>query len=209
LGPARFELDFDPAVALKQLRREPELARFFRRLGPFQMNLRPSPTPFEALAESVTYQQLNGKAAASIYGRFRGLFPRSLKPELVLAMPEEKLREAGLSLAKTRAIRDLAEKTKDGLVPASWSGLRKMEDEAIVQRLVQVRGIGRWTVEMLLIFRLGRPDVWPVDDFAIRKGYGLLFGQDQPQKKEMMQRAEAWRPYRTVVAWYLWHSLAE
>jgi 3-methyladenine DNA glycosylase/8-oxoguanine DNA glycosylase len=130
-----------------------------------------------------------------------------MKPVHILAASEEALRGAGLSRAKMVAIRDLAEKTEAGLVP-TWAQLRKLEDEAIIERLTQVRGVGRWTVEMLLIFRLGRPDVWPVDDFAVRKAFGQVFGQEMPKPKELAQKAEAWRPYRSVVAWYLWRSLA-
>jgi len=202
----RFELDFEPSAALRHLRKDPALARLIRRCGPFALEPQACPSPFEALAVSITNQQLNGKAAASIFARFKALFPRPMKPSHILAVPEEALRGAGLSRAKTLAIRDLAEKADAGWVP-TWTQLRKMKDEAIIERLVQVRGIGRWTVEMLLIFRLGRPDVWPVDDFAVRKAYGQVFGQGSPTAKEMTQRAEAWRPYRSAVAWYLWRSL--
>lgn len=197
---------FDSAAALRTLRRDPELKPLLRRVGPYRLQLERAPSPFEALAESITYQQLNGRAAAAIFGRFLALFPNPIAPSAVLAVPDEALRSAGLSRAKALAIRDLAEKTEDGLVP-SWKALEAMEDETIIERLTQVRGVGRWTVEMLLIFRLGRPDVWPVDDFAIRKTYGALFGIEKPTPKDMKARAEAWRPWRSVVAWYLWRSL--
>jgi 3-methyladenine DNA glycosylase/8-oxoguanine DNA glycosylase len=203
---AHFTLDFDARAALRYLRKDPVLARLIRRCGPFTLEPKSCPNPFEALAESITFQQLNGKAAASIFARFRALFPRPMKPAHILAASEEALRGAGLSRAKTAAIRDLAEKAEGGLVPP-WAKLRTLEDEVIIERLTQVRGIGRWTVEMLLIFRLGRPDVWPVDDFAVRKAYGQVFGQESPKPQEMTQRAEPWRPYRSVVAWYLWRSL--
>ena len=204
---ARFELGYVPAAALRHLRKDPDLARLIKRCGPFELQPMACPSPFQALAESIIHQQLNGRAAASIFARFEALFPAPMKPTHILAASEEALRGAGLSRAKTVAIRDLAEKTDGGLVP-TWAQLRKLEDEAIIERLVQVRGVGRWTVEMLLIFRLGRPDVWPVDDFAVKKAYGQVFGLEAPKPKEMAQRAEAWRPYRSVVAWYLWRSLA-
>jgi len=201
-----FELDFDPGAALRHLKKDPALAGLIKRCGPFRLEPAPCPSPFQALAQSITYQQLNGKAAASIFARFEALFPRPMKPAHILAASDEAMRGAGLSRAKLAAIRDLAEKTEARLVP-TWAQLRKLEDEAIIERLTQVRGIGRWTVEMLLIFRLGRPDVWPVDDFAVRKAFGQVFGLENPKPRDMDARAEAWRPYRSVVAWYLWRSL--
>ncbi len=200
----RFQLEFDPSVALKQLRRDKDLKRVINKVGDFKLALRPNHSPFEALAESIVYQQLNGKVAATIWGRFKGLFGSGhLRPEDVLAASIELLRSAGLSAAKTAAMHDLSEKTLMGLVP-SWAGLRKLDDETIIKRMTDVRGIGRWTVEMMLIFRLGRPDIWPVDDFAVRTAYGDIFGIDKVDLREMRQRAEQWRPYRSVVAWYLW-----
>lgn len=199
-----FRLEFDPEAALKQLRKDKDLKRVIARVGDFKLALRPNHSPFEALAESIVYQQLNGKVAATIWGRFKGLFESAhLRPEDVLAADIELLRSAGLSAAKAVAVRDLSEKTLMGLVPG-WGGLRKLDDEEIITRMTDVRGIGRWTVEMLLIFRLGRPDIWPVDDFAVRTAYGDVFGIEKVNLKEMRQRAEAWRPYRSVVAWYLW-----
>jgi 3-methyladenine DNA glycosylase/8-oxoguanine DNA glycosylase len=125
----------------------------------------------------------------------------------VLAIPPERLREAGLSTAKTAAVRDLASKTLDGTVP-SLARIRRMEDEEIIQRLTQVRGIGRWTVEMLLMFRLGRPDVFPVTDLGVRKGFGLVFLRGKlPETASMMRRGDRWRPYRSVAIWYLWRAL--
>ncbi len=200
----RFKLEFDPEAALKQLRKDKDLKGVIQKVGDFKLALRPNHSPFEALAESIVYQQLNGKVAATIWGRFKGLFESEhLRPEDVLAASVERLRSAGLSAAKATAMRDLSEKTQMGLVP-SWAGLRKLDDEEIITRMTDVRGIGRWTVEMLLIFRLGRPDIWPVDDFAVRAAYGDVFGIEKVNLKEMRQRAEAWRPYRSVVAWYMW-----
>ena len=165
--------------------------------------------PFEALAESIAYQQLNGKAAASIWNRVRALYPkrRRLDPARVLATPDETLRAAGLSRAKIAAIKDLAAKTIDRTVPSSRALLR-MSDEEIVARLTTVRGIGRWTVEMLLLFDLGRPDVWPVDDYGVRKGFAKTFGKRKlPTPKQLMKHGEKWRPYRSVAAWYFWRAL--
>src|SRR5438128_11218674 len=165
--------------------------------------------PFDALAESIAYQQLNGKAAATIWSRVRALYPQRkwLDPEKVLATSDDLLRGAGLSRAKTAAIKDLAAKTIDGTVP-SGRALLRMNDDEIIARLTQVRGIGRWTVEMLLLFDLGRPDVWPVDDSGVRKGFAKTFGKRKlPTPKQLMNIGEKWRPYRSVAAWYFWRAL--
>ena len=165
--------------------------------------------PFDALAESIAYQQLSGKAAATIFGRVRALYPKRkwLDPERLLATPDEKLRAAGLSRAKTAALKDLAAKTIDGTVP-SGRALIRMSDDEIIARLTTVRGIGRWTVEMLLLFDLGRPDVWPVDDYGVRKGFAKIFGKRKlPTPKQLIKLGEKWRPYRSVAAWYFWRAL--
>jgi DNA-3-methyladenine glycosylase II len=167
--------------------------------------------PFDALAESIAYQQLSGKAAATIFGRVRALYPKRkwLDPEQLLATSDETLRAAGLSRAKTAALKDLAAKTIDGTVPAGRALIR-MSDDEIVTRLTAVRGIGRWTVEMLLLFDLGRPDVWPVDDYGVRKGFAKTFGRRKlPTPKQLMKFGEKWRPYRSVAAWYFWRALDE
>ena len=167
--------------------------------------------PFDALAESIAYQQLNGKAAASIWKRVRALYPQRkwLEPEQLLATPDETLRAAGLSRAKVAAIKDLAAKTIDGTVP-SGRALLRMSDDEIIARLTQVRGIGRWTVEMLLLFDLGRPDVWPVDDYGVRKGFAKTFRRRKlPTPKQLLRIGEKWRPYRSVAAWYFWRALDE
>jgi 3-methyladenine DNA glycosylase/8-oxoguanine DNA glycosylase len=174
-------------------------------------NITPAVTirPFDALAESIAYQQLSGKAAATIFGRVRALYPKRkwLDPEQLLATPDETLRAAGLSRAKTAALKDLAAKTIDGTVPTGRALIR-MSDDEIVTRLTAVRGIGRWTVEMLLLFDLGRPDVWPVDDYGVRKGFAKTFGRRQlPTPKQLMKFGEKWRPYRSVAAWYFWRAL--
>jgi DNA-3-methyladenine glycosylase II len=165
--------------------------------------------PFDALAESIAYQQLTGKAAATIFGRVRALYPKRkwLDPNQLLATPDEALRAAGLSRAKTAALKDLAAKTIDGTVP-SGRALLRMTDDEIITRLTTVRGIGRWTVEMLLLFDLGRPDVWPVDDYGVRKGFAKTFRRRElPTPKQLMKLGEKWRPYRSVAAWYFWRAL--
>ena len=165
--------------------------------------------PFDALAESIAYQQLSGKAAATIFGRVRALYPKTkwLDPARILATPDDNFRAAGLSRAKTAAIKDLAAKTVDGTVP-SGRALLRMSDDEIVERLTKVRGIGRWTVEMLLLFDLGRPDVWPVDDYGVRKGFAKTFGRRKlPTPKQLMKIGKKWRPYRSAAAWYFWRAL--
>jgi DNA-3-methyladenine glycosylase II len=166
--------------------------------------------PFEALAEAITYQQLNGTAAATIFKRFvlaagtGGAFPT---PQQVLAAPDSALRGAGLSFAKMTAIRDLAAKTIEGVVPDRATLIALSNDE-IVERLTQVRGIGRWTVEMLLMFQLSRPDVLPVDDFGVRNGFRLAYGlRKMPAPKALALYGERWAPYRTAAAWYMWRAV--
>ena len=164
--------------------------------------------PFDALAESIAYQQLSGKAAATIWGRVRALYGRRkwLDPKQVLATPDEQLRACGLSRAKTIALKDLATKALEGIVPPA-AKLAKMADEEIIERLTAVRGIGRWTVEMLLLFELGRPDVWPVTDLGVQKGYAKTFGKRKlPTPKQLQKIGERWRPYRSAAAWYFWRA---
>src|SRR5689334_23178544 len=153
------------------------LAQLISRSRRYEIEPNPKVRTFDALAESIAYQQLSGKAAATIWGRVRALYPKrkSLDPRLVLETPDETLRAAGLSRSKVAALKDLAAKTLDGTVPSS-RGLSKMSDDEIIERLTQVRGIGRWTAEMLLLFDLGRLDVWPVGDYGVRKGFAKTFG---------------------------------
>ena len=188
---------------------DPRLAALIARSRRYEIKPAVSIRPFDALAESIAYQQLSGKAAATIFGRVRALYPKRkwLDPERLLATPDEKLRAAGLSRAKTAALKDLAAKTIDGTVP-SGRALIRMSDDEIIARLTTVRGIGRWTVEMLLLFDLGRPDVWPVDDYGVRKGFAKIFGKRKlPTPKQLMKLGEKWRPYRSVAAWYFWRAL--
>jgi DNA-3-methyladenine glycosylase II len=190
---------------------DPRMAALIARSRRYEITPAVSIRPFDALAESIAYQQLNGKAAASIWNRVRALYPKRkrLDPAKVLATPDETLRAAGLSRAKVAAIKDLAAKTLDGTVPSSRA-LVRMTDDEIVARLTTVRGIGRWTVEMLLLFDLGRPDVWPVDDYGVRKGFAKTFGKRKlPTPKQLMKYGEKWRPYRSVAAWYFWRAVDE
>src|SRR5215813_14210783 len=189
----------------------PRMAALIARSRRYNISPAVSIRPFDALAESIAYQQLSGKAAATIFGRVRALYPKRkwLDPEQLLATPDETLRAAGLSRAKTAALKDLAAKTIDGTVPSGRTLLRMTDDE-IIARLTAVRGIGRWTVEMLLLFDLGRPDVWPVDDYGVRKGFAKAFRRRKlPTPKQLMKFGEKWRPYRSVAAWYFWRALDE
>jgi DNA-3-methyladenine glycosylase II len=188
---------------------DPRLAALIARSRPYQVKAVRLVRPFDALAESIVYQQLSGKAAATIFGRVRALYPRRkwFSPQLVLATADERLRAAGLSRNKTAAIKDLAAKTLDGTIPTT-AALHRMSDEEIIARLTTVRGIGRWTVEMMLLFDLGRLDVWPVDDYGVRKGYAKTFEKRKlPKPKELHAKGEKWRPYRSVAAWYFWRAL--
>ncbi len=211
---ALFEGDgvfgFDPAAALEHLRAvDPTLARLFDAVGPFRMRLDRTPNVFMALAEAIVYQQLNGRAAATIFARLCALFPRGHagpNAEQILRATGAKLRSAGLSRSKMLSLRDLARKAVDGKIP-TLGEVHRMEDEAIIERLTEVRGIGRWTVEMLLIFRLGRPDVLPVDDYGVRKGFAIAFRKRKlPHPKDLQKYGARWQPYRTVVSWYLWRA---
>jgi DNA-3-methyladenine glycosylase II len=188
---------------------DPSMAALVEEVGP--CTLRPRRMPgghFGALARSILYQQLAGKAAAAIHGRFLGLFDGGRpSPEAVLALPDEALRGAGLSSAKAASIKDLAAKVLDGTV--RLDGIGRRSDEEIVERLGRVRGIGRWTAEMFLIFQLGRPDVWPTGDYGVRKGWAVLHGRADalPTPRELEAAGEAYRPHRTVAAWYCWRAV--
>jgi DNA-3-methyladenine glycosylase II len=188
---------------------DPRMAALIARSARYNVKPNGLVRPFDALAESIAYQQLNGKAAATIWSRVRALYPRRkyLDPKLVLATPERKLRAAGLSRSKVAAIKDLAAKTIDGTVPSARA-LASMSDEEIVERLIQVRGIGRWTVEMLLLFDLGRPDVWPVHDYGVQKGFAKTFGKRKlPTPKQLLKHGKKFAPHRSVAAWYFWRAL--
>ena len=221
------KLPYDPAEAIAALSAaDPKLARLIDRTGPFTLRLAVRQSPFEALTESIIYQQLHGKAAASIHARLLAGFEPLLlaeglgigahpSPQHLLDAPNEQLRAAGLSHNKSLALRDLAGKTLDGTVP-SLARIRRMPDADIIEHLTQVRGIGRWTVEMFLMFRLGRPDVLPVSDYGVRKGFALTFLGLKPTQKvtpdllatpaQMERRTKTWAPWRSVASWYMWRA---
>jgi methylated-DNA-[protein]-cysteine S-methyltransferase len=208
IGDAK--LGFDPSVAVEYLRTsDAALARVIDTVGPFRMQLKIAPNIFGALAEAIVYQQLTGKAAATIFARLCALFSsvhQSPTARQILGATDEALRGVGLSRSKTLSLRDLARRTSSGEIP-TLSEIRSMEDEAIIERLTQVRGIGRWTTEMLLIFRLGRPDVLPVDDYGVRKGFAIAYDRELPSPKELAAYGARWKPYRTVASWYLWRAV--
>lgn len=203
--------DYDLELAVRHLRdRDPAIARIIDDVGPCTLVRNRTQSVFLALAEAIVYQQLTGKAAATIFGRVKALFPRSPggpTPRDVLRCPDTSLRAAGLSHAKTRALKDLATKTVAGELP-TLEEIERMSDDAIVETLTRVRGVGRWTVEMLLIFRLGRPDVLPLDDFGVRKGFGIMTGaRDMPTKKDLEAYGARWAPYRSVASFYAWRAV--
>ena len=203
------KLAFDYDEAVRHLcAKDKKLAKYIARVGPCTLRPRKLQTPFAALCESIVYQQLTGKAAATIFARVLALFPgkRFPRPEEILATTDERLRSAGLSRAKAAALKDLSQKTLDGTVP-TLRALGAMTDDEIVERLTEVRGIGRWTVEMMLMFRLGRPDVLPAGDYGVRKGYARVYGGDLPAPRDLLESGERWRPYRSVASWYLWRVL--
>ncbi|OLC68098.1 MAG: hypothetical protein AUH78_26790 [Gemmatimonadetes bacterium 13_1_40CM_4_69_8] len=201
-------LPFDLQLAERHLAAsDAKLAALIARVGPCRLQVEALASPFAALVESIVYQQLTGKAAKTIHDRLVALFPRRhVNPRRLLATHHRRLRSSGLSRAKVLALKDLATKTLEGVVPP-LPALHTMDDEQIIARLTAVRGVGRWTAEMLLIFRLGRPDVWPVTDYGVQKGYARVFSRGRlPSPKLLLRRGERWRPYRTAAAWYLWRA---
>lgn len=204
-----MKLPFDADEACEHLRQsDRRLAKVIDRVGPFALQLESLQSPFQALFRAIVYQQLSGHAARAIHERAVLALgdARGPKPEALAEVDDATLRAAGLSRNKVLALRDLAAKTLDGTVP-TLPALKKLDDAAIVERLVQVRGIGPWTVEMLLIFRLGRPDVLPVADLGVRRGFMETFGLDAlPAPADLLARGERWRPYRSVASWYLWRA---
>jgi DNA-3-methyladenine glycosylase II len=188
---------------------DPLMRQIIRRHGPCTLSPNWRRTPYQSLVQAVVYQQLSGKAAATIFDRFLALFPgeRFPAPERVAAVDEELLRGAGLSRQKAAYIRGIAKHAVTGIVPTRRAALARARDEEIIERIVAVKGVGRWTVEMMLIFTLGRLDVWPVDDYGVRKGYSRAVGrEDLVSPKELRQHGNAWAPYRSVAAWYFWRE---
>jgi DNA-3-methyladenine glycosylase II len=200
---------FDLAAATRHLAERDEcLKRLIAETTPFQMDQDPLQSPYEALLEAIAYQSISGKAAATIYGRIKALSAtgRAPTPQEMLKLRKSVLRKAGLSGAKILAMKDLAQKTIDGIVP-TLEQAEKLSDEELVERLISVRGIGAWTVEMFLIFRLGRPDVLPIHDLGVKKGWSVAYGKKHmPKPKELLAFGERWRPYRTVASWYMWRA---
>jgi 3-methyladenine DNA glycosylase/8-oxoguanine DNA glycosylase len=184
-----------------------KLRKLIEKVGEPTIKLRHSHTIFYALMRAIIYQQLAGAAASAIMGRVEALADGyDMTPEQLLSLPEERLRGAGLSKNKMAALRDLAAKVLDGTVPTARE-MSRMDEEEIIERITQVRGIGRWTVEMLLIFRLGKMDILPLDDFGVRKGFQKAYKlKDMPTKKELAARGARWSPWRSVASWYLWRS---
>jgi DNA-3-methyladenine glycosylase II len=202
-------LAFDLAEAVRHLsERDEQLKRLIAETAPFQIPAEEAQSPYEVLLEAIAYQSISGKAAATIFGRIKALGEngRPPSPESMLKIPKAKLRKAGLSGAKVVAMKDLARKTIEGIVPTHEQALL-LSDEELVERLVSVRGIGAWTVEMFLIFRLGRPDVLPIHDLGVKKGWSVAYGKKHiPKPKELLKFGERWRPYRTVASWYMWRA---
>src|SRR2546427_10519780 len=202
-------LPFDLSAAMNHLTaKDQKLAELIANTLPFQMDADPLQSPYEALLEAIAYQSISGKAAATIFGRIKALSStgRAPTPQEMLKLRKPVLRKAGLSGAKILAMKDLAQKTIEGIVP-SFEEAVKLSDEELVERLVSVRGIGAWTVEMFLIFRLGRPDVFPIHDLGVKKGWAITYGKKHmPKPKELLAFGERWRPYRTVASWYMWRA---
>ena len=188
---------------------DPTLRRLIATIGPCTLKPRDRRSPFEALVQAVVFQQLNGKVAETILGRVKALYPgrRFPSPEDLVGTPDAKLRAAGLSRAKTASVKDIAEKALTGVVPTRRQVARLSEPE-ILDRLTTLRGVGPWTVQMLLIFTLGRQDVLPATDYGVRKGFALTYGwKELPRPKELLEYGEKWRPHRTTAAWYFWRAL--
>jgi DNA-3-methyladenine glycosylase II len=204
----RTHYPVDAAHVMRELSRiDRRLAKIIRRVGCFPTKKSKPQPPYQSLLQAIVYQQLAGKAAATIFGRVKALgangFPT---PEEVVRMDESRLRGAGLSRQKIAAVKDLAAKTLDGTVPA-LAVLRRMSEAEIHERLVQVRGIGEWSVQMFLMFRLGRPDVLPSKDLGIQKGFQIVYGhKDVPKPQAILDHGERWRPYRSIASWYLWRA---
>jgi 3-methyladenine DNA glycosylase/8-oxoguanine DNA glycosylase len=202
-------LSFDLAVAMQHLAAKDErLAELIQSTQQFQLDKVLAESPYEALLEAIAYQSISGKAAATIFGRVKALGSngRAPSPQEMLKLRKQALRKAGLSGAKVLAMKDLAQKTIEGVVP-TLEDAQKLSDDELVGRLTSVRGIGAWTVEMFLIFRLGRPDVLPIHDLGVKKGWSITYGKKHmPKPKELLAFGERWRPYRTVASWYMWRA---
>ena len=187
-------------------KRDPVLRRLIREHGKCDLTPEKRRSPFQSLVQAVAHQQLNGKAANNILARFKNLFPgrKFPRPEDLAEVTDQQIRACGFSFAKIKSIRDIAEKTLSGVVPSSRQ-IVNLPDDEIIARLTEVRGVGRWTVEMLLIFQLGRPDVLPVGDFGVRTGFRVAYKKrEMPHPKALLAFGEKWKPHRTTAAWFLW-----
>jgi len=201
-------LDLDAALASLGAA-DPDLGRIIRTVGPFALQHRPTVTPFRELLRAIVYQQLSGKAAATIFSRVLAIYGRGRYPTPgeLLQTPVERLRAAGVSRAKSLAMRDLAARTLDGTVPGV-AAARQLDDEALIERLVAVRGVGRWTAEMLLIGGMGRPDVLPALDLGIQKGFQITYRTRRlPSPERILRHGRRWRPFRTIASWYMWRAV--
>jgi DNA-3-methyladenine glycosylase II len=205
---AKTHYGVDAAQVMRELSRaDRRLARVIRKVGSFPTKRPKSQHPYAVLLRAIVYQQLAGKAAAAIFGRVTALgasgFPT---PEEILLLEEKTLRNAGLSRQKIAAVKDLAARTIDGTVP-NLKEIRRMSEEEILERLTRVHGIGEWSVQMFLMSQLGRPDILPVQDYGIRKGFQNVYGLDDvPKPKAVLEHGERWRPYRSIASWYLWRA---
>lgn len=207
MNPGETKMNARTCALLSRMDRT--LAKLIRAVGPIRLEPQLRQSPYEALVEAVVYQQLTGKAAATILGRVKALYPRRRvpRPEELLKTPDEKLRAAGLSRAKTAALKDIAAKALDGTIPTARQ-ITRLGDQEIIDRLISIRGVGPWTVEMMLIFKLGRPDILPVTDYGVRKGFALTYGwKELPTPRQLLEFGERWRPHRTTAAWYFWRAL--
>jgi 3-methyladenine DNA glycosylase/8-oxoguanine DNA glycosylase len=205
-----LSLPFDPVEAHAHLSKtDKRLASLIERVGKFEFKLDECDSVYESLLEAIMHQSIAGKAAQAIFARIKALGTdgRCPTPQELLRVSKPKLRKVGLSRAKVAAVRDLAQKTIDGIVP-NIEAAEKMSDQELVDRLISVRGIGAWTVEMFLIFRLGRPDVLPIHDYGVQKGWAITYGKKYiPKPKDLLKFGERWRPYRTVASWYMWRAV--
>jgi len=196
-------------IAVRHLSKvDPVMRELIRRVGPCGLEVR-NHSPFETLVRAIAHQQIHGRAAQAILGRFIALFPgrRFPTPTDIAAVPARKMRRAGFSRGKIRAIKHIARRARAGFVPTR-AACHRLSDEEIIERLTELHGVGQWTVEMLLLFTLGRPDVLPVDDFGVREGFKVAYGRrKQPTPKQLRRYGERWRPYRSVAAWYLWRAV--
>jgi DNA-3-methyladenine glycosylase II len=205
--PAAGHKRVSPAAAVGILAsRDPVLAELVEAAGTIRIGRRTG-SHFAGLVEAIVYQQLAGAAATAIHRRLLAALNDDVQPETLLALSDETLRAAGLSANKARSLRDLAAKVLDGTVVLSPRGLSRQSDEEVIARLSAVRGIGPWTAQMFLIFRLRRLDVWPTGDFGVRQGYGLAWKVPTPTARELEPLGDPYRPYRTVLAWYCWRAV--